>query len=51
MATTESYHRVFLEALEHAKAHQKTHIIVASHNEQTVEFALKTYADREQTRI
>jgi hypothetical protein len=48
MATTESYHRAFVAALEHAKANQKTHIIVASHNEETVGFALKTCVDREE---
>ncbi len=44
-ATTESYHRAFTETLENAKNNNnnKIHVFVASHNENTVRFALKTY--------
>ncbi|CAF1180011.1 unnamed protein product [Rotaria sordida] len=43
LATTESYHRAFVETLENAKKNpNKVHIFVASHNENTVQFALKT---------
>jgi len=42
-ATTECYHRAFVETLENAKNNNnKIHVFVASHNENTVEFALKT---------
>lgn len=44
-ATTESYHRALVETLEHAKQNNKNnkvHVLVASHNEDTVKFALKT---------
>jgi hypothetical protein len=46
LTTTECYHRAFIEALEHAKEKHttETHVIVASHNEDTVQFATKTYA-------
>ncbi|CAF3494106.1 unnamed protein product [Rotaria socialis] len=44
LTTTECYHRAFIEALKHAKEKNttKTHVIVASHNEDTVQFATKT---------
>lgn len=44
-ATTECYHTAFTEALSNAKNNgkTKTHVFVASHNENTVEFAVKTY--------
>ncbi|CAF0731868.1 unnamed protein product [Rotaria sp. Silwood1] len=43
LATTESYHRALFETLQNAKNNSnKTHVFVASHNENTVEFALKT---------
>ncbi|CAF1191634.1 unnamed protein product [Adineta steineri] len=42
-ATTECYHRAFIETLEYAKNNNnKVHVFVASHNENTVQFALKT---------
>ncbi|UJR25210.1 hypothetical protein I4U23_006562 [Adineta vaga] len=41
--TTECYHRAFCDILENAKINPKQfHVFVASHNENTVEFALKT---------
>lgn len=46
-ATTESYHRAFAQALEHARSSKnKTHIFVASHNENTVQYAVKTQVFR-----
>lgn len=45
-ATTESYHCALVETLKHAKQNNpnnKVHVFVASHNENTVQFALKTF--------
>ncbi|CAF1167857.1 unnamed protein product [Adineta ricciae] len=42
-ATTQCYHQVFKEVLDNAKTHpNQFHVFVASHNEDTVKFALRT---------
>ncbi|CAF3888602.1 unnamed protein product [Rotaria sp. Silwood2] len=54
LATTESYHRAFFETLENIKNNNnnnnKIHVFVASHNENTVEFALKMYVSNSNKR-